>query len=230
MAKRVKACATGWIDRSPFIAVGNSYEAMDPQPVFFGAADGSTTGYVSSVTLRDTSTSHMFGELAFQDYTGTDIWHLIMDDAFANVEELKLERKGQEVLTCTPLSSTGSDVLTTWSGTRMRLERSGAYPFEYRDTSQALPLGLWRTLISADQWIVSKNTAAAGDFSTSTNFLTCNATGCVVNGLDARTTLGFFNNPGNAQLTVTGSKGGNAALANLITKLSTYGLIVDGTT
>lgn len=43
-------------------------------------------------------------------------------------------------------------------------------------------------------------------------------------------TLGFFNSSGNAKQTVTGSKGGNAALANLISVLVNHGLLTDGTT
>lgn len=43
--------------------------------------------------------------------------------------------------------------------------------------------------------------------------------------------LSFFGSPsgGHAQVTVTGSRGGNAALANLLTALSQYNLIQDGT-
>lgn len=41
-------------------------------------------------------------------------------------------------------------------------------------------------------------------------------------------TLGFFNTPPVARPTVTGSRGGNAALASLLTQLATLGLIVDG--
>lgn len=41
--------------------------------------------------------------------------------------------------------------------------------------------------------------------------------------------LGFYGSAAVAQQTVTGSRGGNAALADLLTKLATLGLIVDGT-
>lgn len=41
-------------------------------------------------------------------------------------------------------------------------------------------------------------------------------------------TLGFFNAAPTAKLTVTGSRGGNAALASLLTQLASYGLITDG--
>ena len=42
--------------------------------------------------------------------------------------------------------------------------------------------------------------------------------------------FGFFGSSGTSQQTVTGSKGGNAALDSLITALANTGLIVDGTT
>lgn len=43
------------------------------------------------------------------------------------------------------------------------------------------------------------------------------------------TGVGFYNATPVAQVTITGSRGGNAALADLLTKLATTGLIVDGT-
>jgi hypothetical protein len=42
--------------------------------------------------------------------------------------------------------------------------------------------------------------------------------------------FGFFGSSGTSQQTVTGSRGGNAALASLLTALAITGLIVDGTT
>jgi hypothetical protein len=42
--------------------------------------------------------------------------------------------------------------------------------------------------------------------------------------------FGFFGSTGTSQQTVTGSRGGNAALASLLTALANTGLIVDGTT
>lgn len=42
--------------------------------------------------------------------------------------------------------------------------------------------------------------------------------------------ISFFGGVPEAQATVTGSRGGNAALASLLTALADYGLIVDGTT
>lgn len=41
--------------------------------------------------------------------------------------------------------------------------------------------------------------------------------------------VGFFATSPASQQTVTGSRGGNAALADLLTKLATYGIIIDGT-
>lgn len=42
--------------------------------------------------------------------------------------------------------------------------------------------------------------------------------------------LGFFGPPSGVQQTVVGSRGGNAALASLLTALANYGLIIDSTT
>ncbi len=44
------------------------------------------------------------------------------------------------------------------------------------------------------------------------------------------TTIGLFSTAPTTQQTVTGSRGGNAALASLLTALAAYGLIVDSTT
>lgn len=42
--------------------------------------------------------------------------------------------------------------------------------------------------------------------------------------------IGFYGTTPRGQLTITGAKGGNVALANLLTALSQYGLIIDNTT
>jgi hypothetical protein len=42
--------------------------------------------------------------------------------------------------------------------------------------------------------------------------------------------LGFFGTAAQSKATITGSRGGNAALASLLTALATYGLIVDSST
>lgn len=44
------------------------------------------------------------------------------------------------------------------------------------------------------------------------------------------TSIGFFNQAPNAKQTITGAKGGNAALASLLTALASYGLVTDNTT
>lgn len=42
--------------------------------------------------------------------------------------------------------------------------------------------------------------------------------------------IGFHGANPKAPPTITGSRGGNVALANLLTQLASYGLIIDGTT
>ena len=44
------------------------------------------------------------------------------------------------------------------------------------------------------------------------------------------TKMGFFNSTGATQQTVSGSRGGNAAVASLVTALANLGLVIDGTT
>ena len=59
---------------------------------------------------------------------------------------------------------------------------------------------------------------------------------CLVDGSGNRgilvgtSTLGFFENAGATKQTVTGSRGGNAALASLLTALAAYGLLTDSST
>jgi hypothetical protein len=139
-------------------------------PKLFLSASGSPSlgGTIPSLTFRSTNPAHMFGEVAFQDSTsspGQDIWALQQDSEFTGSESLVFRRRGQPVLLFNPLGTTGSDVLTTWSGTRMRFERSGPYPLEFRDTSLGIGQGLWRNVISENCWIWDKNNSPFGDFS-----------------------------------------------------------------
>jgi len=55
------------------------------------------------------------------------------------------------------------------------------------------------------------------------------ARGSILVGTAAGMVLGFYGSLGATQQTPTGSRGGNAALASLLTALATIGLIVDGT-
>lgn len=66
---------------------------------------------------------------------------------------------------------------------------------------------------------------AGDEIGTWTLVLQVGASGTMVNG-----NVGFFATTPQAKKTVTGSRGGNAALASLLTALASYGLIVDGST
>jgi hypothetical protein len=62
--------------------------------------------------------------------------------------------------------------------------------------------------------------------------LACSATQTIISG-DIRhlgSNVGFFNTAVQAKKTVTGSRGGNAALASLLTQLAGYGLLTDSST
>lgn len=56
------------------------------------------------------------------------------------------------------------------------------------------------------------------------------ARGTIAIGANVAAVLKFFNTGGATQQTIVGSRGGNAALADLLTKLALYGFIVDTTT
>lgn len=72
----------------------------------------------------------------------------------------------------------------------------------------------------------SGNTTVAGTLDV-TGTTTLKGTAVICDGTGD--TLKFYGGTGATQQTVTGSRGGNAALADLLTKLATLGIIVDGT-
>ena len=79
---------------------------------------------------------------------------------------------------------------------------------------------------------------ATGSDANISAYLRAKGTGyaCLVDGSGNRgvlvgtSTLGFFENTGTTKQTVTGSRGGNAALASLLTALAGYGILTDSTT
>ena len=76
------------------------------------------------------------------------------------------------------------------------------------------------------------------DEATAINAVLINRTGTVVDQIELRgtaiklnsTTLGFYGTTPAAKPTISGSRGGNAALASLLTQLAGLGLITDSTT
>ncbi len=96
---------------------------------------------------------------------------------------------------------------------------------QYRVTS-----GNWKLRAATDQGY--ELTDGAG---TTTNATLVNRSGGgaklnVTNGLVINGNIGFNNSAFIAKPTITGSKGGNAALTSLLTALANYGLITDSTT
>jgi len=88
---------------------------------------------------------------------------------------------------------------------------------------QAMPKGAGSTVTNCYGIYIENQTAGS-----STNFGLYNAGSAVVNG--PSTFLGFFGSGGTTKVTIGGSRGGNAALASLLTNLANYGLITDATT
>lgn len=79
-------------------------------------------------------------------------------------------------------------------------------------------------------------TVSAGTAAFGATTITHTGAATLANGLGADLTLGgagadltFFGGTPTAKLTVTGSRGGNAALADLLSQLAAYGLLTDGT-
>lgn len=198
-------------------------DAMDANvgiiPKLFLSASGGPIGggVIPSLTFRSLNPNHIFGEVAFQDNTpspGQDIWALQQDFTLNHTEDFALRRRGQQVMTFWPLSSAGSDVLTTLSGTRFRFERSGPYPVEFRDDSFALPEGLWRMFISQNCWFLDKNTALAGNFASHNPVLETCADGNLLLGAGLRTSgpltsLGDFVINSGGNISFTSSTGRN---------------------
>lgn len=81
--------------------------------------------------------------------------------------------------------------------------------------------------------IMGRNNANTGDVqiarvATNDRVQIANADNCVLGGTGKA--VGFYGTAGNTLQTVSGSRGGNAALASLMTALSNLGLFTDGTT
>lgn len=87
-----------------------------------------------------------------------------------------------------------------------------------------------RVYCSAGAALAEQLTIAVGTmtFANALNMAFNTSTGTKI-GTGTTQKIGFWNATPVAQQTVTGSRGGNAALADLLTKLATAGLIVDGT-
>ena len=134
------------------------------QAVIFAGAGGTTTGTIASVTLQDTSGTHKYGELAFQDSNFNDIWALSQDAFFQNTEDLRLRHHGQEILLFTPLSTQPTDILLSYTGRKFRVEHSGNPTLEFLDDAQPITSGLWRMTGSGGDLIIDKNIDPSGNF------------------------------------------------------------------
>ena len=134
------------------------------QAVIFAGAGGTTTGTIASVTLQDTSGTHKYGELAFQDSNFNDIWALSQDAFFQNTEDLRLRHHGQEILLFSPLSTQPTDILLSYTGRKFRVEHSGNPTLEFLDDAQPITSGLWRMTGSGGDLIIDKNIDPSGNF------------------------------------------------------------------
>lgn len=79
------------------------------------------------------------------------------------------------------------------------------------------------------EWNVATDASRAGDLVGSAYYTTTEQEGWRVRGASGGVQLGFFGMTPTAKPAITGSRGGNAALADLLTKLALLGLITDST-
>jgi hypothetical protein len=98
---------------------------------------------------------------------------------------------------------------------------------EIIESDQTPPAGEWRLFASGGQLNFQRATGAG--FSSTENLIQLGSGSAVRIGVSG-STLGFFGSLGGAKQDVTGSRGGNAALASLLTALEAYYIITDSTT
>ena len=93
-------------------------------------------------------------------------------------------------------------------------------------TANASNTGMGAMVLADSGTLIQFGKGSDGADSLSTVFLSFNASGAAkFNG-----NVGFNGTTAIAKPTITGSRGGNAALASLLTALASYGLITDSTT
>lgn len=125
-----------------------------------------------------------------------------------------------------PSASTGFDgdfyLDTTNTGVYYGPKTSGAWtgPFNFGPVANTMLLTGTQTA-AGDKTFSGYTTLAGGQ---------ANGAFTVLGAFETEGNLGFYGTTPIAKPTVTGSRGGNAALASLLTALASLGLIVDNTT
>ena len=141
-----------------------------------------------------------------------------------------------QVLYATGASAVTSDANFTWNSSTKLLSSLGSInAHDVIEATNGTTAGSFITYYQGGGWHIvgtnlAEDTIVVGGFRTSQWANVALYAGANLMLTASATALGFFGGAGTAKPTVTGSKGGNAALSSLMTALSGLGLVTDTTT
>lgn len=192
-----------------------------------GNATSDVHTVTGDVTIGGDGTSLTINGAANQQYVARAI-NAQTGQTATDVRALQGEVTGS--LNTTGAAATAYGVLGVSSGSRSSgandLTNIGIYGYAANGQVNYSFYGAAGTLYNAGAATIdgaatlNSTLSVTGTFTSKGTTVLCDGTG---------DTLKFYGGTGATQQTVSGSRGGNAALADLLTKLATLGLIVDGT-
>lgn len=236
----------GIVARSPSCKVNNNHIINT-----LGVTNGFSIGIVitSAVTHGQCILNRVYGQTST---TAVSIGSLTVGIQFglnhSSVSGNALELGSQVALAGDPTS--GSLVFRYGTKASKTVNESGAI---FSSGSQYVTKNAFQTTVGVDSWTANDSTlpssitvwgadgstkfytaaagTAVGNFATfwGTPYLTISVTGDITIGASG-TKIGYYGGATAARPTITGSKGGNAALASLLTALAANGQVTDTTT
>ena len=216
---------TVWVRKySDIIATSNAVTVeATPDPIFTGASytteAGPAPGSVAAYAYRNTVQSLPNGLWRTALYDD-DVWHLQKNTAVAgDFSSLS------DYLTISAAGLVALRAGATISGNELKAEagvrsEAAAPYYSWRETDQTLPLGLWRARLQGNVFLIERNTAAGGDFSSLTTPFQINASDQVM--LSALLTA-------QAGLTVSGGSISASGIAATVGALTASGVAASST-
>lgn len=197
----------------------------------------------SLVSVADSSaTQFVYGDVAGSAGTKSRIWMDGGNDSGTSSNAMYIYGRGpayagDAYIKFSPVATLGNAIglATTGGGGPIQLVSAGAINITANSGAQAFNIDFSTgniTLSAGSGSTVIDGTGNIVIGTTSTTELilrTANA-GSVDIQSNASGMIGFFSTAGSVKRTVTGSRGGNAALASLLTQLAGYGLLIDSST
>jgi hypothetical protein len=148
-----------------------------------------------------------------------------------NAEDLRLAREGAGILSTTSVVAATAAVTTTH---RFKVNSSGTAAAGFGGgVLLQLESSTTNSTNAAEvdwEWATATHASRAGRLSLHAFSLATKQEGMRIDGDAGGVKLSFYGGASVARQTITGSRGGNAALADLLTKLAATGIIIDGTT